>query len=179
MRNNKIALVFLLAVLPSLSMALSTDRDQPINIKADNGKIDDVKRVAIYEGNVVITQGTIQINADKVTLNYTEKQDIEKVVADGKPVTFKQKPDNSEDYMNASALQMEYFANQDMLQLLKDAKVWQAKDVVTAQKISYDTRNGVIRAFKGSGEENRVNVTLQPRSRPQNAPAAPASNEKP
>lgn len=43
--------------------------------------------------------------------------------------------------MNASALQMEYFANQDMLQLLKDAKVWQAKDVVTAQTLRYAERS--------------------------------------
>jgi lipopolysaccharide export system protein LptA len=143
--------------------ALSTDREQPITIEADQGQIDDAQGVAIYEGNVIINQGTIRITAAKVTLNYSEQQDIEKVVAVGSPARFRQLPDNKDEYLQASALQMEYFADQDMLQLTQEARVWQAKDVVTGQKITYDTRAGIIRAFKGSGENSRVTVTLQPR----------------
>jgi lipopolysaccharide export system protein LptA len=143
--------------------ALSTDRDQPILIEADQGQIDDARGIATYEWRVIITQGTIQINADKVTLNYSKKQDIEKVTAIGKPAQFRQQPDNSEEFLHANAAQMEYFAEQNLLELKQGAKVWQGKDVVTGEKITYDTHGGIIRAFKGDTEKSRVTVTLQPR----------------
>ena len=45
-------------------MALSSDKDQPIEIEADHAKLDDIQRVAVYQGDVVITQGSIRLNGD-------------------------------------------------------------------------------------------------------------------
>lgn len=163
MNSLKLLLCLGLALCSTATWALSTDREQPITIEADQGQIDDLKGEAIYQGNVIITQGTIRIVADKVTLHYTDQQDINKVTAQGAPATFRQKPDKSEEFLQASAKQMEYFADQDMLQLTQEARVWQGKDVVTGEKITYDTRGGIIRAFKGRGGQDRVTVTLQPR----------------
>ena len=46
------------------AMALSSDKDQPIEIEADHAKLDDIQRVAVYQGDVVITQGSIRLNGD-------------------------------------------------------------------------------------------------------------------
>jgi len=108
--TEKIALIFVSVLFSISAFALSTDREQPILIEADKATIDNIKRVAIYEGDVIITQGTIRINANTVTLNYTQKQDIDKVTAVGKPARFKQRLDGG-DEIRANAKQMEYNAS--------------------------------------------------------------------
>jgi len=43
------------------------DRNQPLTIEADRpGTIDLLKQVVVFNGNVVITQGTLTIRADRV-----------------------------------------------------------------------------------------------------------------
>jgi lipopolysaccharide export system protein LptA len=44
-------------------MALSSDREQPINLEADAADIDDLKGISIYTGNVVLTQGSMVIKS--------------------------------------------------------------------------------------------------------------------
>lgn len=159
----QIGLALSLTTLATTTYALSTDREQPINIVADSATIDDAKGIAIYEGNVVVTQGTILIHANKLTLTYTNKQSLKQAIAEGNPATFQQTPDNKKGEIHATANRMEYQAEDDRLNLTKDAKVWQDKDSFTGAKISYDTKDGVIRAEKGSDKDSaRVSVTIQP-----------------
>lgn len=165
MSLNKLnKLLFWLCLIFSSSVwGLASDREQPINIEADSAVIDDAKGLAIYSGNVIVTQGSIRINAEKLTLHYTEKQTLEKAVAEGKPVRFKQTPDNKKPDIQAKAMRMEYYAHKDMLNLTNEAMVWQGEDRFTGAIISYDTKNGVIRAERGKSESGRVSVTIQPR----------------
>ena len=142
---------------------LSTDREQPIQIQADRATIDDTKGLAIYEGHVLITQGSIRIDAEKVTLNYTKKQDIDKVIAEGNPTRFKQTPDGGKEDIKARAMRMEYDALQNVLQLIQEAELQQAKDSFAGQHITYDTHSGIIRADKGNSKDGRITVIIQPR----------------
>jgi len=163
--TEKIALIFVSVLFSISAFALSTDREQPILIEADKATIDNIKRVAIYEGDVIVTQGTIRINADTVTLNYTQKQDIDKVIAVGKPARFKQRLDGG-DEIRAKAKRMEYNAIKDMLYLRDEAelrKVKNKKDIYTsnAPRIIYDTQHGIIKADRG-----RVFVKIQPQHTP-------------
>lgn len=166
----KISLFSLLLIsylVNSLSVfALSTDTEQSINIEADKAIIDDASGVATYEGNVVVTQGSIQISAQRVILNYSEKQTLEKVVAEGEPAHFKQTPDGGKPDIHAKANRMEYFATTHLIQLLQGAELWQGKDTFAGQRIKYDTQNGIIEADKGDNKEGRISVTIQPRPRP-------------
>ena len=139
---------------------LASDREQPIQIEADKATIDDLKGIAIYEGNVVITQGTIRINAAKVTLTYTQKQDLKQVVAVGDPVRFKQTPDGKKPDVHAKAQRMEYQNNDNTLHLVDDAEVWQAKDKFSGHRIQYNTKTGLIKADKGKKE--RVRAVIMP-----------------
>jgi lipopolysaccharide export system protein LptA len=161
---NKIVLLSIGLFLSSQVVALSTDREQPISIASDRATIDDANKIAIYEGHVVITQGSIQIDADKVTINYSDKQSIDKAVAEGKPARFKQTPDGGKDDFKAKALRMEYHANENLLDLTREAELRQTNDTFTGPHIVYDTQTGVIKADKGESKE-RVIVTIQPRSK--------------
>jgi lipopolysaccharide export system protein LptA len=171
---NKIMLLFFCLVWSSQVWALTTDRDQPISIVSDRATIDDANKIAMYEGNVVVTQGTIRIDADKVTLNYTDKQSIEKVVAEGKPARFKQTPDGSKEDYKAKALRMEYNAGENKLYLTKDAELRQGDDTFTGPHITYNTNTGIITADKGNSKE-RVTVTITPPPSPPLPPSSPKS----
>jgi len=162
MSLNKWFFLILYFTLPSV-FALSSDKDQPIQIAADSATIDDLNGKAIYEGNVIITQGTIQITAEKVTLTYTKKQDLKKAEIVGSPAHFKQRPEKSEEDVHAEAQRMEYRAEENKLYLTKEAKLWQGKDSFVGEQITYDIVGGVIKADKG--KSGRVQVTIQPRKK--------------
>jgi lipopolysaccharide export system protein LptA len=150
-------------LLCPIAFALPTDREQPIQIEADSAVIDDAKGVATYQGNVIVTQGSIRIDAQTVTLNYTAQQTIAKVVATGKPARFKQTPHQDKADIKAKAGRMEYQADEDMLHLTEDAELQQAQDTFSGQRITYDTRRGIIRADKGNHKTGRIKVVIQPR----------------
>jgi lipopolysaccharide export system protein LptA len=163
---HRFTLLLLGVLLSGSALALSTDRSQPLQIVANKATIDNVKGIAIYEGNVVVTQGSIRIDANVITINYTQKQDIEKVVADGKPAHFKQRLDSGDD-IKAKAMQMEYNAIKSMLYLRKDAELHKQrndKDLSSssAPHIKYDTKRGIIKAGKGNTKDGRTTVTIYP-----------------
>jgi lipopolysaccharide export system protein LptA len=155
-------------MLGNTVFALATDSEQPINIIADKATIDDASGTAIYEGNVVITQGTIQMNAAKVTLNYTAKQTLDKVTAEGDPVNFKQTPEGGKEDIHARAKKMEYFADKSTIHLTQQAELSQGKDSFAGEHISYNTQDGIIKADKGGSEKGRISVVIQPRSKETN-----------
>ena len=79
-----------------------SDREKEINVGADQLLADDKARTSVFEGNVVVTQGTMRITAAKVTV----KEDSERYkfyVATGAPVTFRQRRDKADDYIEGWA----------------------------------------------------------------------------
>lgn len=171
---HRFLLLCLLVLLSSRALALSSDREQPIQIEADKATIDNLKGIAIYEGNVIVTQGSIRINAETVTLNYNQKQDIEKVVAKGNPAHFQQRLDGGND-IKAKAKEMEYNALEDMLHLREEAELRKGKDgkdayTSTAPRILYDTQRGIIKADKGNNSQGRITMTLKPQPKSSSNP---------
>ncbi|MCP4697636.1 MAG: lipopolysaccharide transport periplasmic protein LptA [Gammaproteobacteria bacterium] len=148
----------ILAALPGSVLALSTDREQPIHIEADQASIDDLRGVTVYRGNVKVTQGTIRLQADMVTLTYNaaEKQ-LEAIIAEGKPARYRQRPDNKDADIHAEAERVEFQAGKDMLHLSGNAKIRQGEDVFTGKQISYDAKHSVIKATE------KVTVILHPK----------------
>ena len=52
--------------------ALDSDKEQPIQIVADVAVRDEVAGETRYEGNVVLTQGSLQITADKLSIQHSD-----------------------------------------------------------------------------------------------------------
>ena len=62
-----IAATLLIAIaLPA--RAEKADREKPINLEADRISMDDVKKVQVFEGNVILNQGTLQIRTNKLVV---------------------------------------------------------------------------------------------------------------
>jgi lipopolysaccharide export system protein LptA len=167
MYNHKITLLACLILLSNHALALSTDREQPIEIAADQAQIDNMAGIAIYEGNVIVTQGSIRIDAQTLTINYSKQHNIEKAVAVGKPARFKQRLDSGED-IKAKAKEMEYNALENMLNLRIEAELRKGNQGIDnyisyAPFISYDTQRGIIIANKGQQKEGRITMTFKPK----------------
>lgn len=162
-------------------LALSTDREQPIEIEADSVEADNLKGFAIYKGDVVIVQGTLKITGDHVTIHYDENGEFTKMVTLGSPANFHQlpdgKPDTPESRQRARASRMEYYKATDTIVLLGKAVYGQDGDQLAADRIEYDTRNSRMKARtmtaaakkgepgKPKAKPGRVRITIQPKKK--------------
>ena len=157
--------LILLATLPGAALALSTDRDQPVHIEADRGELDDVKGVTIYEGRVVVTQGSIKITGDRVVLYYDDQRDISRAEAVGKPATYQQLSDGETEPLKARALRMDYQVKDGVIDLYDDASVVQTGNSLFGNRITYDTVNERVKASRSGSGEDRVRVILTPKAK--------------
>lgn len=152
--------------------ALSSDKEQPLNIDADTVEIDDKAGVSVYKGNVTATQGTLVLDADIVTI-YSPQRELDKVIAEGNPARYKQRPDNKDEDVRAKAQRMEYYADKGKLILLEGGHLWQGQDEFSGNRIEYDTRRDVVNASMSSSGKERVRIVIQPRKKDTAAPGKP------
>jgi lipopolysaccharide export system protein LptA len=161
-----------LTLIPINSWALSSDREQPMLIEADRAELDDSKGISTYRGNVKVTQGTLLLTGDIMTV-YNKGNDVEKVIMEGQPATYRQRPDDKDKDVRASALHMEYYTNPEKIILIKQAEVEQEGDVLRSERIEYDVPTDKVNA--GTDQPNeRVRITIQPRpGKEKKTPATP------
>jgi lipopolysaccharide export system protein LptA len=166
-------LAVLILSLSGQAQALSTDRDQPVQIEADQANIDDIKRITVYLGNVKVTQGSMEVQADKVTLNYDTDKNVELIIAEGKPVKFKQRPDNRDQDIQAFAQRVEYHVKNQILNLSANAEIRQGQDSFKGDKMVYDVQRSTLNA------RSRVMTVINPNpAKTADKPAAGKPNAK-
>ena len=96
MRLLALSSLLLVALLPFGAQAKTTDRNAPMDIEADRTDAmlgDDSE--SVLTGSVKITQGSLQVNADRAVI-HRKAGDIQQVVLVGTPATLKQVNDNGE-----------------------------------------------------------------------------------
>ncbi|MFT7413375.1 MAG: lipopolysaccharide export system protein LptA [Methylophagaceae bacterium] len=162
-------LIALIALLPSLSWALPSDRSQPIDIEADHAELDDASGITQYKGRAILTQGTLRIEGDIITFYYDDDKQLTKAVAQGNLATYKQVQKLGEEPVRARALQMEYHAKAQKIYLLGQGHVWRSGDEFSGNKIEYDINNNVVNANSApvevageKQESGRVHIIIQP-----------------
>lgn len=127
-------------VSASAAFAERADRDKPVNIEADRMSADDVKKTSVFEGRVVLTQGTLTIRADRLTLRQ-DGEGFQYGVANGKPATFRQKRDGADEYIDGEAERIEYDGRAERVQLFNRARLHRdGGDDVRGNIIAYDAK---------------------------------------
>lgn len=157
LNKNKLYKLSLSLILLGLSCGVSsleTDRDQPIEIEADAGELDDIKNISIYTGNVITIQGTIYMTGDKMTVYYTEDGEMDYLVMNGRPATYKQLPDDSSVYDYAEALTIEYYELKEYSILIEEALVTKEGLRFSADRIEYDTRLSQVKGWSNKTSPN-------------------------
>lgn len=177
-----LSLVYML-LLPTLAMAEAADKDKPIELEADTVLVDDAKKTSTYAGNVILTQGTLIIKADKLIVR-EDKDGFQHSTSTGNPTTFKQKREGLNEYMQGGARRIEYDGRMDKVQLYTEAWVKRNEDIVHGDYISYDANAeyaeviGSTKSANGTSSGGRVKAIIQPKNR-QPTPAKPATQPTP
>ena len=163
--NSQLLSLFIISLVTitatSQCWALRSDRNQPIDIRADRVEINEQKEVSQYIGNVHLKQGTLDIKADNITV-YLNNGKLTKIIITGNPAIFKQQPEDNKDVVTSSARQMEYYANKEHLVLKDNAQVIQGANRFQGDFIEYDTLNSIVKASKEEGSKSRVHAIIQP-----------------
>jgi lipopolysaccharide export system protein LptA len=172
--------ILLLALLPVGAQAEKADREKPINIESDRVTVDDVKQLSVFEGNVVLTQGTMVIRGDRMEVRQ-DKAGFKQGTVWGKRAYFKQKRDGTNELIEGWGERIEYDSRADKVQLFTQAAMKRGDDDVAGDYISYDATTeffqvigGGSKAATSNNPEGRVRTVLQPK--PKSAPPAPVSS---
>lgn len=142
---------------------------EPITIEADGAVLDERKGESIYTGNVIITQGGMQIRAHEVTM-YSEEGELQRVVATGRPVHFRMQREGEEDLLG-EAQRLDYTTSNEHLLLQEQAWLTQGKNRFSGQRIEYDMQQERVTAAQAKDGSQRVKVTIQPRDKAKTSPA--------
>lgn len=155
------------------------DREKPINLEADTVTVDDLNQTSIYEGNVVLTQGTILLRAERLVV----KQDAEGFqhgTAYGSPASFRQKRDGVDEYVEGYGLRIEYDGRKDFVEFFEQARLKRNLDEVRGSYISYDSGTEFMKVLGGgkpaaspANPQGRVRAVIQPKAKTPPPPSAP------
>ena len=179
--TSRIAALFItLHAVPAL--AEKADRDKPVHLEADRVVVDDRQQTHTYEGNVVLTQGTLAIRAARMVV----KQDAEGyqrgIAYGGGPkglASFRQKREGRDDYVEGEAERIEHDNRSEKSEFFQRAWVRSGNDEVTGQYIVYDARseNYMVSATQAGARspagDSRVRAVIQPRNKGEAATTAP------
>jgi lipopolysaccharide export system protein LptA len=178
-----LALVAVAAVLATApASAERADRKQPLKVEADQpGKIDLLNQFVVFNGNVVVTKGTMVIRAARIEVRETPEGYHTAVAtgAPGKLATFRQKRDGVDETIEGEAERLEYDGKADVIKFINKASVKRLRGTAVADEIAgnlvtYDSLAEVFNVSGGaaptaSSPGGRVRVVMTPR---EGSPAA-------
>ncbi len=183
--------VGLTCAAPAPANAERADRSKPINVDSDRSTVDLRKRIFNYTGNVVISQGSLNIRAERVEVR--ELANGRRVAmaygTDGKPTTFRQKGDARDEVFEGSADRIEYDDQSDTVRFVGNALARRLLgSTVTGEMsgavISYDNLNEVFNlegqsaaGVRGTGRARAV--FAPPAQTASGTPLAPSASGSP
>jgi len=173
----------LASLAPGAARAEKADRDKPINFSAEQpAEVDFDKRVGTLRGNVVITQGTLTIRADRIDFKQNSDNSLS-ATAYGNPVSFRQKKDDSDEYFEGYAQKAVYDGQTETLELFDRALLKQGKNEIRSNYVSYNSATSLFKAegrpdapgVEGPGA--RVQGVFEPRTETPFAKGAPKAGD--
>ncbi len=183
--KRRIFLVLLLALLAPAAVAEKADKTKPTHIEAARMSSDDVRRVSIFEGNVVLSKGTVLVCAERIVVRQ-DADGYQFATATGKPVRFRQKGDPKAGlegaWTDGEALRVELDDRNEKVELFERARVTRDQDEVRGEYIFVDQRTEFFSVSGRTGAaptapETRVSAVIQPKIKPeaQKSTATPAA----
>ena len=173
-----VAALLIGATAPPL-LAEKADRSKPMEVVSDgqqSASVDLKSKVTVISGNVVITQGTLQIKADRVEVreNPPGRYQARALGSTERPATFRQKRDRVDEVVEGEAERVEYDGATEKVRFVGNAKLRQVHpsggppDEANAAVITYDQRSDTI-FFEGGAPTTagaapgRVRMVIIPR----------------
>jgi lipopolysaccharide export system protein LptA len=165
-------IVLLLLCFAALAArAEKADREKPTEVEANRMSADDVRRLNIFEGDVVLTKGTMRVQADRIVVRQ-DAEGFQYATATGKPVRFRQRqdpkpPEKEGEWMDGEALRVEIDERAGKVELFERARVNRGGDEVAGNYILVDQRSEFFSVKSDDG--GRVKAIIQPKAPPPDA----------
>jgi lipopolysaccharide export system protein LptA len=175
---HSLLLFLLFSMVHTYTLAEKADFDKPTNVEANQMSYDENKQINIFNGNVVLTRGTLVMHGEKLVVKQDAagNQHATLYAPAGSTARFRQKRDGGKDLWieGYAADRIEYDSKTEIAKLFKQAKVkmldsGRPTDEVEGDYISYDSRaefytvtNSTSGDAKPSG--GRVKAVIQPRN---------------
>lgn len=161
---RSIAILLVAFALPAA--AEQADATKPIEIEANRMSADDARRTNVFEGNVVVNRGTLNIRADRIVVRQ-DKEGNQYATATGNPVRFKQRqdpkpPEKEGVWMEGEAKRIELDDKAQKVELFEAARVNRGGDEVAGDYILVDQKSDFFTVTPGKGQ-GRVRATIQPK----------------
>ena len=168
-----IASLALLALTTPPAHAEKADRGKPVNIEADRVTVDDKNKIHIFEGHVVLTQGTLTIRSDKLVVSQ-DAEGYQRGIAtggEGGLARFRQKREGKNEWVDGEGERIEHDARSELSQFFQRGRVKSGEDEVRGQYIQF---NGVTETYLVTNgpnattvpsQQSRVQVTIQPKKK--------------
>jgi lipopolysaccharide export system protein LptA len=153
--------------------AEKADREKPTQVEANRMSADDARRTNTFEGDVVVTRGTITVRADRLVVRQ-DAQGNQVSTATGEPVRFRQRQDPKPpaaqgEWMEGEARRIVIDDAKGTIELFENARVNRGGDEVAGDYIFVDQRSDFFQVSPGKGKgesEGRVRAILQPKTTP-------------
>ncbi len=146
------SLTLALCVLAAIGMlatrmahAERADRDKPIFYQGDSGGANLGSKDGELAGNVVITQGTLTLRADRIVFHQNADNSLS-ATAYGNPVSFREKRDGVDEYYEGQAQRAVYDGQKRFLELFDRAVLKKSGDEIRSNYITYDAGAEVFKA---------------------------------
>lgn len=173
----------LLCSIPTAVHAEKADRYKKMEVESDQpGKVDLQNQIVVFNGNVVVSKGTMFIKAARIEVRESAEgyQYATAIGSPGQLASFRQKREGVNEFIEGEAERLEYDAKTDTIRFVNKASVKRLRgttvaDEVTGALITYDntaelfTVAGGASAVTPANPTGRVRAVLSPR---EGSPAA-------
>ena len=152
-----------LLMMPLLSYALLNDDKAPMKVNADTVLIDERAGLSAYTGNARVTQGSLILSGNKIQVFNTRKS-VTKIIVKGnnnKPAYYQQNQANQPRFVEATAQNITYFANKQIVHLQGNAHFVQGFDSFSGGVLNYDIKRDKIIANKSKDGTQRVKFKIK------------------
>lgn len=161
MKNNK-RLLFITALFFSFpSVALESDYDQPIHVSSLQQHAKMKINTVVFLKDVLLTQGSIKVTGDKLTVIRKKQPNHEIMTAEGKLATFYQTQDDGKPFY-AQANMIRYDVAKGQITLIGKAQVKQLDSQVNGSKIVYLLNTEELIVNTDNIKDGRVNTVFLP-----------------
>ncbi|MES1928321.1 lipopolysaccharide transport periplasmic protein LptA [Salinisphaera dokdonensis CL-ES53] len=144
--------------------AYAQQKPLPIRIESNDADLSQQDGVSTYTGNVVLTRGGLTLTGYKLVITRINDRGNVKAVLNGSPAKLDKQPDREgDDVVTGDASKIEYTNNDSTVLLRGDAVVRRGGDEIHGQVIRHNVDTGRTQAERGSGDSERVRITIQPK----------------
>ena len=171
LRSLWFAIIATSLILPATVWGLANDTEQPIYIEADSATMDDEKQTAIYRGNAVANQGSIQLKGHTITIIEKNEGENKTIITKGNPCKFKQELENKRgEFVRGFAKVCHYDSDSELMYLIGKAKLTQEGDTFQSDRIVYDRSRSLVKGGAAAKGKQRIRIKIRSNKEKKNKP---------